>query len=194
MDITMAIENHRADPLDYLYLCHVNYRPVEGARLVYSAPRDAEHIKVHKDVPAALSAGKAEALSAYMDKLEANPSIMDIIDSTNQIYEPEIVFSVFYDIDSEGWARCLQVAPDGGADYLAFKPAQLPYGIRWIARTGDEDAMGMCLPATAEHKGVEYCRERNQIKTLPSKGRMEFHVKAGWLEPGKAAEEASKCL
>jgi len=190
----MTVENHRADPLDYIYLSHVNFRPVEGAKLIYSAPGDEKSIRVHKDVPASLPPEKAAKLSAYMDKLEANPSIMDTVDSDSQMYEPEIVFSIFYEADEEGWAHCLQTAPDGGADYLAFRPSQLPYGMRWIARTGDEDAMGMCLPATAEHKGLKYCRENGQIKTLPPKSKTAFHVKAGWLEPNRAAEVAQKCM
>ena len=190
MDIIMTLENHRTDPLDYIYLCHVNFRPVEGAKLVYSAPRDGKHIKVHKDVPESLPPDKAAKLSAYMEKLEADPSIMDTIDSTTQMYEPEIVFSIFYDADEEGWAHSMQVAPDGGADYVAFKPSQLPYGIRWISRTGNEDAMGVCLPSTAEHKGMNYCRKNGQIKMLPPKSQTVFHVKAGWLEPNRAAEIA----
>jgi len=193
MALSLLVENHRVDPMDYLYLCHVNYRPIEGARLVYSVSRKEDSIKVHKDVPESLPPDRKAKLSEYLDKLEADPSIMDIIDSTTQIYEPEIVFSVFYESDREGWARCLQVAPDGSADYLAFKPSELPYGIRWIARTGNEDAIGICLPSTAEHKGMKYCREREQIKTLPPNSCVEFNVIAGWLDPDKAAEEARKC-
>lgn len=192
MDISMTVENNRADPLEYLYLCHLNFRPEEGAKLVYSAFRDPEHIKVHKDIPPDLPPDKAAKMASYMEALEQNPAIMDIIDATTQIYEPEIVFSVFYDTDDSGWARCMQMMHDG-AHYVAFKPTELPYGIRWIARTRNEDALGMCLPATAEHKGLKYCRENGQIRTLPANGRITFRVKAGWLPPESAAEEAKKC-
>ncbi len=192
MDINMTVENNRTDPLEYLYLCHLNFRPVEGAKLVYSASRDSKHIKEHKDIPSSLPPDKAAKMASYMETLEQNPAVMDIIDAATQIYEPEIVFSVFYDADDAGWARCLQLIPDG-ASYVAFRPSELPYGIRWIARTGNEDAMGMCLPATAEHKGLKYCREKGQIKTMPANGRITFHVKAGWLPSERAADEAKKC-
>ncbi|MBQ6677135.1 MAG: hypothetical protein IJM71_03705, partial [Clostridia bacterium] len=55
---------------------------------------------------------------------------------------------------------------DGTAVYVKHDPRQLPYGTRWIARTVDEDALGMCLPATAEHKGRIYCREHRQQRIL----------------------------
>ena len=76
---------------------------------------------------------------------------------------------------------------------MAFRPSELPYGLRWIARTGDEDALGMCLPATAEHKGLHYCKEHSQLKALPSGETITFHMQAGWLPPEQAAVEAEKC-
>lgn len=193
MDISMTVENHRADPLDYLYLCHLNFRPIENAQLLYSSPKGRTHIKVHKDIPDTLPQDKAARLAAYLDKLEQNPALMDVIHAEEQVYEPEIVFSIFYDADDKGWARCLQLAPDGGADFVAFRPSELPYGLRWIARTGNEDALGMCLPATAEHKGLHYCKEHGQLKTLPSGETITFHIRAGWLPPEQAAVEAEKC-
>ena len=40
-------------------------------------------------------------------------------------YDPEIVFYVDYLADEAGWAHTLQVHPDGGADYVRHRPAQL---------------------------------------------------------------------
>ena len=40
---------------------------------------------------------------------------------------------------------------DEGACYVSHPMDYLPYAIRWISRTGDEDSMGMVLPATCEH-------------------------------------------
>lgn len=192
MDISMTVANHRAEAMEYLYLCHVNFHPVEGAKLVYSAPAVPERIKVHKDVPVNLPADKAVALRNYMDRLSENPALQNVVDSKSQVYDPEIVFTVKYDTDAGGWAHCMQVAPTGEAFYVSFRPDELPYGIRWIGRTAEEDAMGMALPATAEHKGYNYCKANGQIKWLAGKSSIRFHVKAGYLEPERAGAVAGK--
>ena len=83
----------------------------------------------------------------------------------------------------------MQEFPDGTACYVCHRPEELPYGIRWIARTKDEDALGMVLPATAEHKGYLYCKERGQEKYLESGESITFHLKTGLL-----SENDSKAL
>ncbi|MCK9479110.1 MAG: DUF4432 family protein [Firmicutes bacterium] len=178
LDISMTVENKRSDPMEYLYLCHVNFRPLEGAELVY----DANCMRIHKDIPASLSAEKAKALRDYMEALSENPWIQNVIDARTQIYEPEIVFTFNYKADESGWAKCMQTAPDGSADFVACRLRELPVGIRWIARTPHEDAMGMLLPSTAEHLGYNYCKKNRQIKYLGANESITFAVKAGVLE------------
>lgn len=177
-DICMTVTNKRSEPLSYAYLCHVNFRPIEGAELY-----DTGHgIVVHRDVPDTLAPDKAAALLAYMEALEREPRRMYRVDAATQIYEPEIVFTIKYDPDEQGWAHCMQLAPEGDGHYVAFRPDEAPYGLRWIARTGSEDAMGMALPATAEHKGLHDCQSRGQMRILPPHAAVAFHVKAGYLD------------
>jgi hypothetical protein len=181
-DITMDVVNKRSSPMDYLYLCHVNFRPSEGARLIY----DAKCQKVHKIIPKGLAPDKAQALGDYMDALSSDPSLQDIIDSKTQAYEPEIVFTCDFKADENGWIKCVQALPGGGADIIECRKAQLPVGIRWIARTDHEDAMGMLLPSTAEHLGYDYCQKNGQIKTLAPNAGVTFNVRAGCLDKGEA--------
>ncbi|MCL1855855.1 MAG: hypothetical protein FWF86_08990 [Clostridia bacterium] len=75
---------------------------------------------------------------------------------------------------------------------VTFRPEELPYGIRWIARTGDEDALGLCLPATAEHKGYNYCKMNGQLRTLAPKASLTFHVKTGYLSAEHTALRIKK--
>ena len=84
----------------------------------------------------------------------------------------------------------MQVHPDGTSEYVVHRPSELPYGTRWIARTKDEDAMGMCLPATAEHKGRTFCRAHKQQRILAPGKTITYHVEAGWQD--KAATRAMK--
>jgi len=62
---------------------------------------------------------------------------------------------------------------------VKYRPSELPYATRWIARTKDEDAMGMCLPATCEHKGRLFCQaHREQCFLAPGKSAA-FHIETG---------------
>ena len=180
-DLLMTVENKRANPMEYSYMSHVNFCAIEGAKLVY----DAECVKIHKKVPDTLPAQKANALRDYMEKLSENPSIQDVLDSKTQVYEPEIVFTFDFKADENGWAHCKQIAPDGSADYIAYRVKELPIGVRWFARTAEEDALGMVLPTTAEHLGYTYSKENGQIKVLGAGESVTFFVKAGYLEAGE---------
>jgi len=184
MDVNCALHNKRSSPLDYMYLCHINFAPVNGARLIYSAkPGD---VKVFIDVPDTLPAEHQHKLRTYMEAVAADPALHDAVGAPGQVYDPEIVFDINYAADADGYAHCMQLV-DGSADYACFRAAELPHGIRWISRTGDEDAMGMILPATADHKGRAEAARRGMLKVLAPGASAEFRMKAGALAPTDAA-------
>ncbi len=60
----------------------------------------------------------------------------------------------------------MQVHPNDYADYVCHRPGELDHGIRWIARMGSEDAIGLLLPATADHKGYLVEKSKGNIKIL----------------------------
>lgn len=177
-DITMTIENKRTNPMEYSYMSHVNFRSIEGAKLEY----DAECVTIHKNVPDNLPEHKAKALREYMDKLSEDSSLQNIVDSKTQVYEPEIVATYSFKPDENGWVHCKQISPDGSAFYITYRAHELPIGVRWVARTEYEDAMGMVLPTTAEHYGYTRSKASGQIKNLAGGESVTFYVKAGYLE------------
>lgn len=184
--ISVTFTNHRILPLEYFYLCHVNHRPVDGAKLVYTA--DPKKIVVHHEVPDGYYPEWAAKTNAYLNALDKDPSIMNEVGANGQFYAPEIVFNCTYTADEEGKAYTMQVNPDGMATYVVHRPDQLPFGVRWIARTGDEEAMGMVLPATAEHKGYLYCKEHGYEKYLPQNESVTYNIETGIL----TVEDAKK--
>jgi hypothetical protein len=190
MHITMGITNNRESPMQYMYLCHINFHPRDGAQLIYSAPTDAAHVKVFRDIPDGLPNEKASRLASCMDTIINEPSRHHKIGESWQCYDPEVVMAIDYRTDKDGWSHCMQYS-EKYADYAAFRKAELPVGIRWISRTGDEDAMGMVLPATGDHKGRAMARRSGQIKELPPHGSIEFACRAGCLLPAKALEMKS---
>ncbi len=190
VDITVTVTNHKDLPLEYFYLCHLNYRPVDGARLVYTARH--ENIIAHREVPDGYPEPAASRTREYLDRIAQDMSIMDTVDSTTQSYAPEIVFTCHYDADAAGDAHTLQILPDGYACYVRHRPEELPFGIRWISRTADEDAMGMVLPATAEHKGYQYCKERGYERYLATGDSVTYHITTGILTPSECNDIVGK--
>lgn len=182
LEITAHFENRKDLPLEYFYLCHINYRPTDGARLYYTAKH--ADIKAHHEVPAGYC--KEAETNAYLDRLDRDPSVMDVIDRKTQSYAPEIVFTCKYFADENGKAHSMQLLPDGYATYVCHRPDELPLGIRWISRTEDEDALGIVLPATAEHMGYNYCKRMKQERYLASGESITYHMTTGILQPKDA--------
>ena len=188
MEITAHFENRKDLPLEYFYLCHINYRPEDGAHLYYTAKHS--DIKAHHEVPAGYP--KEKETNAYLAKLDENIAIMDTVDSKTQSYAPEIVFTCKYFADENGSAHTMQVLPDGYAYYVMHRPEELPLGIRWISRTEDEDAMGMVLPSTAEHLGYKYCKKMGYEQYLKKGESVTYHMTTGVLMPDAAEAMKNK--
>ena len=188
IELTVAVTNRKDLPLEYYYLCHINHRPVDGARL-YDTARG---ITVHREVPDGYPEPMKSATEAYLDRLEADPNVMRVIDQKEQSYAPEIVFTCDYAADENGEAHTMMLLPDGYACYVRHRPDELPYGVRWIARTKDEDAIGMVLPATAQHLGRNYCREHGQQRVLLCGETATFHMCTGLLTPEQANDMKQK--
>ena len=190
IDVTVNFKNNKDLPLEYFYLCHINYLPVDGSKLLYTAKH--ENIIAHREVPEGYPEELAKKTNDYLDKLESDMSVMDTIDKETQSYAPEIVFTCKYDADENGEAHTMQILPDGYSCYVCHRPEELPFGIRWIARTEDEDAIGMVLPATAEHKGYIYCKEMGYEKYLDKGEMVTYHIKTGILAPDESEKMKDK--
>lgn len=178
LNVRIELENRRSYPMEYMYLCHINFNPVDGAELIYTAPYDGEHIKIYK------SDVNTELLG-YISRLERNITMHHSVGSDGECYDPEICFAVKYSSDENGRAYTMQYT-DNGADFVSHPVNFLPFGIRWISRTADEAAMGMVLPATAEHLGYTHAKESGQIKILKPKEKISFMIQAGYL-PSESA-------
>lgn len=171
--INVKLENLRGYPMEYMYLCHINFRPFDGAELISSAKYDLEHIKIYRTEG-------SKSLTDYMDNLEKDLTIMNKVGAKGQCYDPEICFGIKYEADENGRAHTLQYTNDG-ACYVSHPTDVLCNGVRWISRTNNEDSMGMVLPATAEHIGYENAKNNGQLKVLDANGTLEFYMEAGYI-------------
>jgi hypothetical protein len=181
--VTLDIKNLKNSQMELMYLAHVNFRPVDNGRLVYSAPCTPEHVRVRTSIPSHIRPlpGYAE----FLEELGRQPEKHNLL-APGLVFDPEVVFFIDYLTDEEGWAHCMQVHPDGSADYIRHRPSQLDKGVRWISRTPDQDALGMVLPATAEPEGYLAEKAKGNIKTLPAKGEFHCQMEMGTLTAAEA--------
>jgi hypothetical protein len=190
--IEATVTNKKDLPLEYYYLCHVNHRPVDGSRIVESPL--AKPPIVNHEVPAGYRKEWAEATNAWLARLDRDYTLQQTVGAEGESYRPEIVNCYFHQADRQGLATVMQRYPDKGGIYVTYRVKELPYATRWIARTEDEDAMGMCLPATCEHKGRTYCRKHRQQKYLASGKSVSFYVETGLLTEAEAKKMAAKIV
>ncbi len=176
--INIEIENTRPYTLDYMYLCHINFAPIDGAKLITSAKYDAEHITIYNTVQDA-------ALLDYIARLEKDLTIMDNVGESGQVYDPELCFGIKYESDENNRAYTMQYT-DSGACFVSHPVDYLPYSIRWISRTKGEQAMGMVLPATGEHLGYKNAVEKGQLKQVAPNSKVSFYMEAGYVDKEKA--------
>ena len=168
LEIEATVKNNMKMPLEYYYLCHINHRPVDGSKVVESPMRRPPVI--NHEVPDGYYRPWAEATKKWLSVLDKDYQAQAVIGAKGESYKPEIVNCYFHKPDAQGWAFIKQMYPKKAGKvngvFVRYRPSELPYATRWIARTGDEDAFGMCLPATAEHKGRNYCQAHKQQKYL----------------------------
>jgi hypothetical protein len=181
--IDITINNLKNTPMEFMYLAHINYRPVDHGRLVYSALCSPETVRVRKSIPSHIkpAAGYAE----YLQELSLHPEKHHEL-KPGLSFDPEVVFTIDYLADEAGWAHTLQVHPDGSADYVQHRPEQLNKGVRWISRTPDQDCLGIVLPATAEPEGYSLEKAKGNIKIIPPQTSYRINMVAGALSADQA--------
>ena len=186
--IAITVTNLKRTPMEFMYLAHVNFRPVDHGQLVYSAHPTPEHVRIRKSIPSHVTPGPG--YREFMQELEQHPEQHHLL-KPDLAFDPEIVFTIDYLADSEGLAHTMQVYPDGSADYISHRPAQLDKGVRWICRTPDQDALGMVLPATAEPEGYSAEKAKGNIKILAAGESYTCEMEAGVLTPFEAQQMAA---
>jgi hypothetical protein len=187
--VHMQVTNLRKTPMEYMYMAHVNFRPVDNSRLIYSAPSDAEHVRVRTAIPTHVK--PTPEYLAFLDELQANPEQHEVL-KPELAFDPEVVFYMQYEADDDGWAYTMQRHPDGTADFVAHRPSQLGHGVRWICRTPDQDALGMILPATADPEGYAAEKAKGNVKILAGGEVFTADLEIGALDADGAAEMAGR--
>ena len=184
LQITMTVTNDKRSPMEFLYLAHTNFRPVNGGRLVYSAPSTRDQVRVRTTIPRHIS--PAPGYTEFIDQLAQDPSAHETF-TADLAFDPEVVFFIDYLADGAGWAHTLQIHPDGSADYLRHRPAELPRATRWISRTPDQDAVALAEVGTGEPEGYTAEKRKGNVRVLGPGEKFSATFEAGYLDPDAAA-------
>jgi hypothetical protein len=181
--VSMVIHNLKRSPMELMYLAHANFRPVDNGRLVYTAHCTPQHVRVRSSIPSHIR--PPAGYRQFLQSLEREPERHNLL-VPGLAFDPEVVFFVDYLADEKGWSHTMQGHPDGSADFISHRPDQLDHGIRWISRTPDQDALGMCLPATAEPEGYAAEKAKGNLKVLGPGASFRIDMEMGYLDAGQA--------
>ncbi len=186
---SLGIRNLKRTPMELMYLAHINFRPVDNARLVDTAPDDARHMRVRATLPEGFTPSAQH--SRLLEEMLADPRRHREIVRGRAI-DPELVLSLDCRADEDGWAHSLQLLPNGTADFVSHRPGELDRGIRWISRGGDQDALGLMLPATADPNGHTAEKAQGRLRLIPPDGEFRCDLEFGALERDDAAKLTQK--
>lgn len=180
MRVSLSVTNLKQSEMDLMYLAHINFRPIDHGRLVYSAFQTPQHVRVRTSIPSHVK--PKPGYVEFIQELKDYPEKHHVL-APGLGFDPEVVFFIDYLTDEAGWAHTMQIHPDGTADYVRHRPAELDKGIRWICRTPDQDAIAMVEPGTAETEGYAAEKAKGNIKILPPGGKFYCEIHTGMLPP-----------
>jgi hypothetical protein len=185
---TVMLENLNQTPLEYLYLAHINLRPVDNGQLVYTARVNPANVRVRENLPPNFQA--KPGYREFVKQLVENPELHHEL-KPGMPYDPEVVFYINFMADDLGWASSMQVHPDGSADIVRHKPEQLSHGVRWICRTANQEALGF-EPATAEVEGYSAEKAKGNVRVLAAGETFRAEYQMGLLTAEQAETEREK--
>ena len=179
MQMKLKVTNLKASPMDVMYLAHVNFKPVDGAKLIDTASDNPSKTYVRDKFPEFFK--PTERHLSFINDLKQNPKRHRDIETGRPI-DPELVMGLNFAPDKDGWAHSMQILPDGSSDFISHRPQQLPKGVRWMTRTADQDALGLYLPGTAQADGYTAEKAKGNVLSVAAGQYFECELAFGALD------------
>ncbi|MHA6687594.1 DUF4432 family protein [Mesorhizobium sp. A556] len=182
--VDMEIKSLKRSPMQLMYLAHINFRPVDGGRLVDTVADDRRDIAVRQLLPGAFPPSTDDC--RYHDAVAADPARHRVF-AKDEAVLPELVMTMQARSGVDGWAHALQIHPDRTADFVSHRPGELGYAVRWITRGPDQDALGLVLPATAEPDGFSAAKAKGRLLEIAPGGIFRCALRFGVMDAETAA-------
>ncbi len=161
--VIFEAQNLSGRAMEFMYLAHANFRPVDHSELQYTAMCDTDHVRLRGSIPSHLKV--SDEYRAFLATLAKEPQRHNRMDP-GLPFDPEAVLLLDMLADTAGFCHSAQVLPTGEADIITYRPTELSHAVRWICRTPDQDGLGLILPATAEPDGYTAEKQKGNIRTL----------------------------
>lgn len=178
LEMNIDIENKRLNDLKYMFMCHMNWHGIDGSEFIYCADKENVNPEI---VEAWDDSERAKKLEQFSKLANEDSSLIDILDSERQFLNPEYCVNIKYNSDENGFAHAIMKRPDNKSFYVSFDTENLPYGLRWFCRTGDEDGVGFCLPTTGTNHSTKVQMKNGTFNILKGKSSTHLHYYFGML-------------
>ncbi|WP_282288473.1 aldose 1-epimerase family protein [Pseudomonas sp. PS02302] len=176
-ELGLEVENQAGQPMDLMYMAHMNYAYVPGGR--FHEPLGVARTRVRTSVPAHVR--PTADWQAFIAELAEDSERLRVLDAPAR-YQPEIVsFIDAPGTDAAGEAHFLLEHPGGAAFYTAYRPAALPHATRWVLHNPNQQVAAFVLPATCEPEGYLAETAKGQVQQLQPGERRAFSVRTGYL-------------
>lgn len=186
-DMEMNVKNLASNPMDVMYMMHMNNAFIQGAKIHQMADFTQENMKIRDVIPSHVTPN--QAWLDFMAEAKINPSITEILDQP-QSFDPEVVYFIKnLKVDAEGNTHLFMEYPEGGGQYCSYDPSILTHLTRWILHNGDQKVAAFALPGTCDPDGYTSEKKKGHILKLEPSQSFSFHVKAGYMN-----KEASKAI
>ncbi len=190
IDFAMEVENLSTNPMEYMYMAHLNNAVVDGAELIQTLPWTPEHMVARLAIPQYNET--SDEFIKLLDRIQEDVGVTRVVDK-GDFYDPEIVLFLRNLItDDDGKAHFLYLHKDGTADYTTYDANILNCAVRWIVRHQEWKAMGMVLPSTAEPEGYIAEKLKGNIKVLPANETFSAQITAGYVQKDEAKKIKDK--
>jgi hypothetical protein len=179
--VEIEVKNLKGSAMDLMYLAHVNFRYVPGGHILDTVADETRGYRIRSLLPPEETL--TEAYKTLRKAVLAEPGLHKRLGT--QPVDTEIVMSMDVGVDASGWTHALQLLEDGSADFISYRPDELGHAIRWMVRNGDQEAMGLILPATAEPDGYLAEKAKGHVLSLGSGETFRCQFVFGALPPAE---------
>lgn len=175
LDIDLEVTNLSAyAPMPLQYMCHLNYRFLEGAQMSQSLPEGT--FRLRESVPAHVT--PTPAWEQITQRIRSGELDADSLVGAEQ-FDPEIVYFAD-DLPAHGGPLRFSLANSDEFEFVTeFDTSQFPTATRWILSNPDQQVAAFALPATSRPEGFLAAERAGTLVQLPAGRSTRFSVTTG---------------